>query len=102
MLFCRSGLSIMIQEHNARQMSGMVQCFPLIIDRWALQHDSQPASIIPRRQPFRRAHDTRTSMPALREGQKSDKMAGFPAKQKLGEKSPMRLLGREWGRLDDN
>jgi len=71
-LLVSTGLSIMNEEHNARRMSGWCQAFSLITDRWALQHDSRPASIIPRRQPFRRTHDARASIPALRARQKCE------------------------------
>jgi len=90
------GLSTMNQEHNARRMSGWCQASSLIIDRWAPQHDSRPGSIIRRRQPFRRAHDTQTPMPASSCETKKRQNGRVPYKT-TRRKSPMRLLGRGGG-----
>jgi len=61
-------LSLMNQEHGARQMSEWhpVLPFSIIIDRWALQHDSRPASIRAVAATVQTRSQSSAPMPALR------------------------------------
>jgi hypothetical protein len=81
-------LAIMAQEHSDRQISEWRPGFPisLVIDHWALQHDSRPASIKAVPATAQTRSQSSVLMSALRERQKSDKMAGFPVRQKPGGK----------------